>query len=423
MKKEFPILNYPGSKRNLLEFIDKFITPHLLEEKAFFDIFAGSGAVSYFYKDRFDIYANDSELFSSVILNALLNFQPLEEVDEIIEKIDYYKEENYGNLSYFHDWLDKEKEILDAENIEELEQFYLSFPNVWKKNLVIKRQEITIEYLKSSSMYALFTTYYSGNYFGVSQSVEIDCIRYAIEKSIFNPETKSMLLASLFFAMKEAVFSKDGHMAQPLGLYNNSSRLFKQRKISIFDKFISKVKDFYSKDFIIKRGNNKVFNYSFDQLLNKKNHKLFNNVGFIYADPPYTDMQYSRYFHLLNTVVNYRYQEMTVYRGKLSKGLYTNGRYQSPLSQKSQALNCHKSFFDLCKEKQIGLGFSFAYPAQPSLQPTNRYVLNIFDLIDYGKHIFGENFQYYTQTYSHSNNRNSSTKDVLEYLLVYKPWN
>src|SRR5699024_1912092 len=129
-------------------------------------------------------YANDSELFSSVILNALLNFQPLEEVDEIIEKIDYYKEENYGNLSYFHDWLDKEKEILDAENIEELEQFYLSFPNVWKKNLVIKRQEITIEYLKSSSMYALFTTYYSGNYFGVSQSVEIDCIRYAIEKSI-----------------------------------------------------------------------------------------------------------------------------------------------------------------------------------------------------------------------------------------------
>src|SRR5690606_8432952 len=139
--------------------------------------------------------------------------------------------------------------------------------------------------------------------------------------------------------------------------------------------------------------------------------------GFIYADPPYTDMQYSRYFHLLNTLVDYQYPEMTIYRGSLSKGLYTENRYQSPLSQKSKAIHYHKQLFDLCKDKQIGLAFSFAYPFDPATQQTNRYVLNIFDLIEYGKSIFKGNFQYYTQDYNHSNNRNSNSKKVLEYLL------
>lgn len=421
MKNEFPILNYPGSKRNLLNFIDEYTTNHIPKEKAFFDIFAGSGAVSYFYKDRFKVYANDSEKYSFVLLNALLNFQPKMNLSDILEEIGFFSDLNKRELKgFFNNWIVKEQELLRTNNHDDIEQFYLTFPNVWKENVIINNLEITIETLRKLPFYSLFTTYYSGNYFGVYQAVEIDSIRYAIEKSNFNIETKHMLLSSLFYAMKEAVFSKDGHMAQPLGIKNNLDKLFKRRNVSIYEKFVLKVKDFYSDNFLIENRGNKVFNYTFEELL-YSNLELFDEVGFIYADPPYTDMQYSRYFHLLNTLVDYQYPEFTMYRGNLSKGLYTENRYQSPLSQKSKAIFYHKQLFDLCKEKKIGLAFSFAYPVNPDKQQTNRYVLNIFDLIDYGKNVFNSNFQYYTQDYNHSNNRNSTSKKVHEYLLIYTP--
>ena len=421
MKNEFPILNYPGSKRNLLSFIDEYTTSHIPKGKAVFDIFAGSGAVSYFYKDRFKVYANDSEQYSSVILNALLKFQPNNKIDELLKEMDHFSDFNKLKLiSIYGNWINKEKELLESLKFDEIEQFYLSFPNVWKENVVLNNKEVTIETLRTLPFYCLFTSYYSGNYFGVYQSVEIDSIRYALEKADINVKTKNMLLSALFYAMKEAVFSKDGHMAQPLGLSNNLEKLFKRRSVSIYEKFVLKVTDFYSTSFLTEDKGNKVFNYTFDDLLFNKSD-LFNDVGFIYADPPYTDMQYSRYFHLLNTLVNYHYPEMTMYRGNLSKGLYTENRFQSPLSQKSKAIDYHKQLFDYCKDKKIGLAFSFAYPFDPDSQPTNRYVLNIFDLIDYGKSVFKDDFQYYTQDYNHSNNRNSNSKKVLEYLLLYTP--
>ncbi|MEK5391471.1 DNA adenine methylase [Margalitia sp. FSL K6-0131] len=420
MKREFPILNYPGSKRNLLDFINKNMSKRIPEDKVLFDIFAGSGSVSYFYKDRFQIYANDAEKYSSVILNALLNFKPVIEKEYLIEKINFHFNVNKNNiLGIFEDWFKREEDTLLLGTPEEVEELYGEFPNVWKMSLLINNEIATIDKLKSLPFYLLFTTYYSGSYFGIKQSAEIDSIRYAIETLKIKDETKCMLLSSLFFAMKEAIFSKDGHMAQPLNLGKNMDKLLKKRNISIMDKFIGKLYEFYSDDFILSGQHNKVFNFTFEELLKKP--EIFSNVGFIYADPPYTDMQYSRYFHLLNTLVYYDYPEMSIYRGKLSKGLYTENRYQSPLSQKSQALNYQIQFFEFCKQHKIGLGFSFAYPADIISQQTNRYVLNIFELIDQGKKIFGKNFEYFTQDYSHSNNRNSSSKKVLEYLLIYTP--
>lgn len=207
MKNEFPILNYPGSKRNLLSFIDEYTTSHIPKDKAVFDIFAGSGAVSYFYKDRFKVYANDSEQYSSVILNALLKFQPNNKIDELLKEMDHFSDFNKLKLiSIYSDWINKEKELLESLKFDEIEQFYLSFPNVWKGNVVLNNMEITIETLRTLPFYCLFTSYYSGNYFGVYQSVEIDSIRYAIEKADINVKTKNMLLSALFYAMKEAVF-------------------------------------------------------------------------------------------------------------------------------------------------------------------------------------------------------------------------
>lgn len=77
----------------------------------------------------------------------------------------------------------------------------------------------------------------------------------------------------------------------------------------------------------------KVFNQDMSALL-KNSEFNQQRIKLIYADPPYTDMQYSRYYHLLNVAAKYDYPEPTISRGKFTKGLYTEGRNQSDLSKK-----------------------------------------------------------------------------------------
>lgn len=150
--------------------------------------------------------------------------------------------------------------------------------------------------------------------------------------------------------MKETVFSKDGHMAQPLSLKKNQSRLFIQRKKSVYELFIKKFKEYITLPFSKFSGKNIVFNSNFEDLLDEK---IFSKVGLVYADPPYTDMQYSRYYHLLNVAAKYEYPELTITKNGYTKGLYTEGRYQSKLSQRSSARQSLEKLISFCCPKQL----------------------------------------------------------------------
>ena len=58
----FTILNYQGSKNNLGSFIQKNITPYIQEGKAILDIFSGSASVSNLFRDRYQVFVNDSAI-------------------------------------------------------------------------------------------------------------------------------------------------------------------------------------------------------------------------------------------------------------------------------------------------------------------------------------------------------------------------
>lgn len=418
------ILNYQGSKKNLLKFIFDNTSNYIDPNKAVLDICSGTCSVGYSMKRDYTIYANDSELYASVIADALLNFDKKIKWEDISNKFNSNYELNSKKLyNIFKDYIDKESKFIESLETKSLINLYKDFPTIWSgKDFNYCDKKIkTIEDLrkyKSEIPYMLFTTYYSTTYFGIKQSIEIDSIRYAIE-FIENKNLKNMLYSSLYFAMKECVFSKDGHMAQPLDIVLNEKKLIKIKSKSIYENFMTKINEFYSDEFVISNKENKVFNLEMKQVIQLDEIK--NDVGFIYADPPYTDMQYSRYYHLLNTVTLYDYDDISNNNGKITKGLYRDKRYQSPLSQKSKASQYIKELFEFCSENSINLGFSFAYPRDPENQPTNRYTMDINTIINMAKYSFGENnVEIITEEYQHSNNRNSSTKKVLEYLILCK---
>ncbi|HCF38347.1 MAG TPA: hypothetical protein DER56_04625 [Thermosipho africanus] len=419
----FTILNYQGSKKNLLSFIHKNTVEVIDDKKAVFDIFAGSCSVGYAFKRYYKIFANDSEMYSSVIAKALLQYNDKSLWEIYKSRFNESYQRNYNDLfKLFGKYAVEENELIQGEDVQKIKSFYDNYPTVWNGYLSLYDDTIRtakdLKKRKNQIPYMLFTTYYANTYFGVNQSIEIDSIRYAIEV-IEDNTLKNVLLTSLFFAMKECTFSKDGHMAQPLSIENNQTKLFNVRKKSIFDYFQRKLFDFQSPDFVLSSHDNIVFNKPISEVYNIDCVKR--EVGFIYADPPYTDMQYSRYYHLLNTAALYDYDSISLYRGKVSKGLYRENRFQSPLSQRSNALDQTSMLFDYCKGNRINLALSFAYPRNTKEQATNRYTMDIEDIIGTAEIKFGRNnVKVLTEEYEHSNNRNKDTKKVLEYLIVCK---
>ena len=89
-------------------------------------------------------------------------------------------------------------------------------------------------------------------------------------------ETQNVLLSCLFYAMNETVFSKDGHMAQPLNIEKNSTRHLKQRKRNVIAYFESKLDEFIKKSPESEPiEKSKVFNHTCP--LSSKTQSLTNN--------------------------------------------------------------------------------------------------------------------------------------------------
>jgi adenine-specific DNA methylase len=183
--------------------------------------------------------------------------------------------------------------------------------------------------------------------------------------------------------------------------------------------FQTKLLEFFSLEFVAPAFSNKAFNMDFEALLALP--EIQSDVDLIYADPPYTDMQYSRYYHLLNFVTRYEPLPLTMIGGAYTKGRYTEGRYQSKLSVKSTCLNTFTSLIDFSHAFHKNLIISFAYPANVREQKTDRYVMSIDALISACSSRFGAGrVEVNSCDYTHSNNRNSEHKKVREYLVVCK---
>ena len=401
-------INYQGSKSNIIDFIISGIEEYTDEGDTIFDIFSGSGAVSQSLAKKYNVVANDVEPYASTISKAILNSHQtsIEDVLEIMKIASTYfhylvKEES------LNDYINSESKYLKEQNLSNILALYKSYPTIWNNS------ELTPAKLQNSGRFNLFTRYYGGTYFGIKQAVEIDSLIYSFSEW---KQDIDLLYSCLFYSMKESVFSKDGHMAQPLNFERFSKRGFISRDKSIFENFNKKLND------IINEGpkiytHNIVYNQNFEELI--KDEEIIKNIDLIYADPPYTDMQYSRYYHILNVARLYNFPEPTINSRGFTSGLYTEGRYQSELSQKSKAKSRIKLLMEVCHNHKKNLALSYAYPKNLKTQATDRYTVSIEELLNMAKEIFGAEYVKVNQiNHTHANNKKSTSKPVIEYLIL-----
>ena len=82
------IMSYLGSKRSMMSILDTVITPLIDEDTVLCDMFAGTGVVSSFFRDRVKrVVANDLELYSYVLNKAVLECSYTPSLASIISKL------------------------------------------------------------------------------------------------------------------------------------------------------------------------------------------------------------------------------------------------------------------------------------------------------------------------------------------------
>lgn len=286
-------IRYMGNKNKLLDFIIPEIEKITKKGEIICDLMSGTGSIAYALKNRNTVYTNDVQYYSYVIAKGII-------------------ENNKTRIN---------KNIA----VKDLEENY-------KKNLEDKK-------------YDFFEKNFTDTYFSGPQCSEIDSIRYAIDK-VHDEYKKDLYITALMFAMSRCE-STSGHFAQFLP--KDHKRLVTLRKKSIWEEFIMKCDDF--KKMVLSNYTNKSFNMDYKDLFRKKD---FKNVSCVYIDTPYTGEQYSRFYHVLETVSKYDNPKLEF------KAKYRTDRFMSNFSLRSAVKNEFKDMLSFLsnENKKVVLSYS-----------------------------------------------------------------
>jgi adenine-specific DNA-methyltransferase len=200
--------------------------------------------------------------------------------------------------------------------------------------------------------YCLFSRYFASAYFGVKQAGEIDSLRFAIDKA---PEEKrDIYLFALLHALSFCA-ATPGHFAQFLVPREKANSLYigRIRKRSVVDYFNNALIAL-SKPRCLSRRSNRVFRSDATEFLHNLKAQRRGAKLVIYADPPYSRAQYSRYYHVLETLILYDYPAAT------GKGRYRHQRFETDFSRKARVVAAMSDF--VAAAAATGASLYLSYP-------------------------------------------------------------
>lgn len=355
------VTKYMGSKKPILPFVLSEIGRWVKPGDLIVDLMAGTHTIGYALKPICRIAANDIQKYSLVIGRTLLNCShqpPLPE--ELFTQLRRYYLHNLRHLSgLFAKPLELEQKFLYSSGKNSpLPVNYLRFceeypyygrsPSsaLWDEefNLLFSPERVSAYMaLNCLEPYSLFSLYYANAYLGVRQAAEVDSLRYAIDRICdewlpshqpegYQPEEVRALLLTALIMVLNRINVGPGHWASiPRVKVSNWEWVVSQRRLSVIDLFhhkvsqlqeeLSKVSSPYSPHLVT--------SLDFQEFLSRYTEVL-RQAKVIYIDPPYSQAHYSRFYHILETLVLYDYPPVE------HKGRYRKLRFQSVFAKKTK---------------------------------------------------------------------------------------
>lgn len=253
-------MRYLGNKSRLLSFIDGVIKKYSIEGEVFADIFSGTCSVGDYFKDSYEVIANDFLYYSYLISIAKIKNASIPDFKhfknkfdlDIFEWLNNVKPTPNGNYFVYNNYTPKgSRMFFTEENGARIDAIRLEIENLYKRELV---NEVEYAYLIAS----------------------------LLENVTKVANTSGTFEA--YFKFWESR-SKNVLKLEPLEINNTSSL-----------------------------KNNSVFNCNANELV----RKISGDIAYI--DPPYTVSQYVSAYHMLETIAKYDYPTITGIGGKRDRG-------------------------------------------------------------------------------------------------------
>ena len=314
---------YMGSKRALRGFLAEAIGSTLSEQGMVVDLMCGSGAASGAFSRLWCTVASDAQEFCRVLARVQGGGYRRAIAEARMEEILGLARENAELLrKRIGDALKEEEELfhsdLNEETVERYRQFISRWPtypdgsprSAWNPVSEVRKRQRDSGILP----YCLFTAYYANVYFGLRQAIEIDGLRYGIDR-LQDGRDRVWALGALIASASALGSTFGGHFAQPPIRRSedldagNVGPLIEGRAASITHEFCARYLNLASASEKTRHAVETVpgpWQACLDSIRDRARGRKDVTV---YVDAPYTRDEYSRYYHVLETLVNYRYPD------------------------------------------------------------------------------------------------------------------
>lgn len=343
---------YMGTKRHLAPHVRAALLD-VADGRPVLDLFCGMGSVAEALASDVPVIVNDFLRFTSVFSRArFLNAKRTDTGTAMRRLIPPYLEHRERLRKGFVRRLADEARHMGA-GPEGLADWMRRAPHAGR-SAHYRQAAAVADRANGADRYQMITRYYSAGYFSTAQAIDLDAIRWAID---CRPSvgSRSWLLAAWLQAAS-AIINAPGHSAQFLKPNDRAAyvRIDRYWRRSAWEAFVTALAAIQPVGTTSWRSTNRVRNSEALNLLARLDQT---DVGAVYADPPYTRDQYSRFYHLFESM--YRYDFPT------SKG---EGRTPTPASMRSSSFSQANSVRDAFESlfvgvAQLGCPLVLSYPS------------------------------------------------------------
>lgn len=345
-----------GTKRRLASKVSEIVQD--LPQGPLLDAFSGMCAVGEAIAPWRQVWTNDVQLFPAIVGRALFCTRsepsPPDRIKDILEP--EFRRNMKALERRFSSYLCKEEKYLSTEKLEDIEAGNTLLPFVGN-DIRLNQERKRLAKQPSTFPYRLATITYIGSFFGARQCMEIDSLRYAIDAAaqsgFIDSEQKDWLLITLGLVLSR-VNNSTGQFAQYLKPREaNIDRILEKRRRSVWKEFIVALETISPVGDQLWRSSNRSFCSDALVLLGRMQKDQL-RPAVIYADPPYSTVQYSRYYHVLDVIAEYHYPQIQ------GDGRYPTNRFQTSFAHATAVVEAVTQFIE--KASKLGCALVFSYP-------------------------------------------------------------
>jgi len=358
-------LRYMGTKRHMVQYVHDAILSSSTRGRVV-DLFTGTGTVAESLVGQRSVVTNDAFAFIGAISRArFTGAKHKSTVANVASRLlpAFQKATHYFS-SYYEEKLAAEDAALKG-NPSDLNAYFSQASHV--ANSSQERKAARAASVASDiNHYQLACLYFSSGYFSLSQAIEIDALRYAIDSDASMLERDWLL--SAWITSVSTILNAPGHTAQFLKPTSEAAakRIERTWTRSLWSEFLRSLGETNQLGSASWRRLNEVF---VGDALDLVSGGALTDVGVLYADPPYTSDQYSRYYHLFETLYRYDYPDAH------GAGRVRSDRFTTGFCLKTQVVSCFHDLFRCVSRMQVPVVLS--YPSKGLLHETGTTIQDI----------------------------------------------